>query len=181
MKTTTCYRYFDKDGQLLYIGITKNLLERQNQHSRTQDWWPEVSSATFTHFETREEAAQYELQMIGMEFPMHNKAGATLAIDLREHIYDVSCNFYEDGFHQTAGEKIRETLKSINEFSQAPWSYKLLFAFDWAMPFDEEGEKRLVECDACQEILNSSWYKKLIDKANGWICDEAAGIKVGTE
>ena len=173
---TTCYRYFDSEGRLLYIGITKNLFDRQDAHQRTQPWWNEIAAASFTHFDTRDEALAYEARMIGIEFPKYNKAGATLPEDSREHLLSLMNGDFDDEFHGQASSKMREMMLEMNEFSEAPESYKLLFAFDAAMPYDDEGEERLVYCLNCQRVLDSNRYQKLLIEVNGLICDEAVGI-----
>lgn len=174
--TTTCYRYFDSDGRLLYIGITKNLFDRQDAHQRTQTWWQEVAFATFTHFELREDALSYEARMIGIEFPKYNKAGPTLPDESREHLLAVMSGDFDDEFHNTASLNMRNIMMDMNQFSKAPESYKLLFAFDSAMPFDEDGNERLIDCLNCERILDSNWYKTLLIEVNGAICDEASGV-----
>lgn len=174
---TTCYRYFDSEGRLLYIGITKNLFDRQDAHQRTQTWWHEVASATFTHFETRQDALAYEARMIGIEFPKYNKAGATLPEESRKHLLAVMAEDFDDEFHNKASDSMRNIMIDMNDFSEAPESHKLLFAFDRSMPFDEDGEERLVHCWNCQKILDSNWYKALLDEVDATICAEAMGVK----
>jgi hypothetical protein len=171
---TTCYRYYDSEGRLLYIGITKNLFDRQDSHQRTQDWWTEVSTATFTHFETRDEAFTYEAKMIGIEFPKYNRAGAVLPEESRLHLLSLMTSEFDDEFHAKASGKMSEIMLDMNEFSVAPESYKLLFAFDYAMPSDEAGEQREIDCCNCQKIYDSKWYKDLLIEVNNFICDEAA-------
>lgn len=176
---TTCYRYFDSEGRLLYIGITKNLFERQDSHQRTQNWWHEVASASFTHFETRDEALAYESKMIGIEFPKYNRAGAVLPEESRMHLLGLMTAEFDDEFHNLASSKMRDIMLDMNEFSNAPESYKLLFAFDYAMPADEEGEERQIDCWNCQKIYGSKWYKDLLIEVNGFICDEADAAEWG--
>lgn len=38
MSTMYLYRHFDKDGALLYVGITNNIKERTRQHMRNSVW-----------------------------------------------------------------------------------------------------------------------------------------------
>jgi predicted GIY-YIG superfamily endonuclease len=37
------YKYFDKDNNLLYIGITNDMRVRVSQHKRMDKWFKEVS------------------------------------------------------------------------------------------------------------------------------------------
>ena len=174
---TTCYRYFDSEGRLLYIGITKNLFDRQDAHQRTQPWWNEIAAASFTHFDSRDEALAYEARMIGIEFPKYNKAGATLPEDSRQHLLALMSGEFDDDFHQRASAKMHHLMIEMNTFSESPESHKLLFAFDCAMPSDEETGERLIDCLNCQRIYDSSWFQKLLIEVNATICDEAVKLE----
>lgn len=174
---TTCYRYFDSEGRLLYIGVTKSLLDRQEHHQKNQPWWAEVATATFTHFATRQDALDYETKMIGIEFPKYNKAGAVLPQDSQEHLAAIITSQFDDEFHSKASQNMTEWMLEMNDFSEAPESYKLLFAFDRSMPWDEEGEERLVDCLNCQRILDSNWYKQLCESVDALICDESIALE----
>ena len=72
IQKTTLYRYFDGGGRLLYVGITGNNLKRQSQHRRNSFWFGEIASATFEHFNSREDAQQAEVSAIQNEKPLHN-------------------------------------------------------------------------------------------------------------
>jgi hypothetical protein len=37
------YRFYDRDGGLLYIGISLHAAQRASQHRHGQPWWPEVA------------------------------------------------------------------------------------------------------------------------------------------
>lgn len=73
-ETTTLYRLFAADGQLLYVGITWNAGYRLKEHAGDKPWWPSVASATFEHFATREEALAAERRAIRFERPVNNIA-----------------------------------------------------------------------------------------------------------
>ena len=171
---TTVYRYFDAAGELLYIGVTKNLIDRQDAHQNTKSWWSDVASASFVHFETRDEALAYEAAMIGIEFPKYNKQGAILPEEGREHLLQILYRELDDDFHLRASDSMAETMLELRSFSNANESYRLLFAFDRAMPWDDEGSEMLVHCWNCQKILDSSWYQKQLHQADSIICDQAA-------
>jgi hypothetical protein len=75
--STTLYRFFDADGDLLYVGITHMETMRWRQHSKTKDWWREVTTIKVAHFDTRDEALAAEAKAIRQERPRHNIKLAT--------------------------------------------------------------------------------------------------------
>jgi predicted GIY-YIG superfamily endonuclease len=69
---TAVYRFYDADGQLLYVGMTGNLGRRFAMHAATKKWWPQVARRTAEWFGDRGEAAQAEREAIRAEKPVHN-------------------------------------------------------------------------------------------------------------
>lgn len=82
------YRLFDREGCLLYIGVTYNPPLRMLQHSRTADWWSDVASARLLVFPDRAYALEKEREAIWQEKPAHNKkADRPLAVaNQRPHV-----------------------------------------------------------------------------------------------
>jgi hypothetical protein len=78
-RPTTLYRFFDADGELLYVGITSVGGVRWSQHKSSKPWWPEIVTASLAHYETRTEAMAAESEAIRAEGPKHNRAGAVTA------------------------------------------------------------------------------------------------------
>lgn len=169
---TTLYRYFDSEGQLLYVGITQNQLGRFAAHSKTQPWFEQVAYGTFTHYETRSMALEEESFVIGSEFPKYNKAGPVLEESAKRHLSSLISSDYSDDFHKQMSKDIADKMFQLNTFSKKPEAHKLLFAFCEAIPWDEEGEETLVPCSSCQEILDSKWYRQLMDDVHYSICEE---------
>lgn len=64
---TALYRHFDKDGVLLYIGISLNPFNRLNQHFIVSEWVTEITDIKIEWYDTREEAVEAERQAIKME------------------------------------------------------------------------------------------------------------------
>lgn len=68
------YRHFDKDGALLYVGISRDPERRWAQH-RTQSGWADVvTSSTVTWFVDEQHARAAERAAIAIENPIHNRA-----------------------------------------------------------------------------------------------------------
>jgi excinuclease UvrABC nuclease subunit len=72
---TCLYRYFDADGNLLYVGMASNPLSRLTTHAASKPWWHELASAKVEHFETRIEAERAETEAIERERPRYNRHG----------------------------------------------------------------------------------------------------------
>lgn len=75
---TALYRFFDRDGQLLYVGITKDPKTRWDYHRlhAASTWWPSIASKQVQWFPERSAAAAAELRAIRTEAPLWNSAGA---------------------------------------------------------------------------------------------------------
>lgn len=71
---TSLYRHFNKDGELLYVGISNNHINRLNQHKSASSWFEDISRVEIEHFETRGEALNAETKAIQEEKPKHNIA-----------------------------------------------------------------------------------------------------------
>lgn len=69
---TTLYRYFDHDGQLLYVGITVNFENRRSGHCAAA-WYPSVASVTLMDYPSREDALRAEWESLQSEQPIHNR------------------------------------------------------------------------------------------------------------
>ncbi|MFF6903544.1 GIY-YIG nuclease family protein [Streptomyces hydrogenans] len=71
---TALYRFYDADGGLLYVGITKRLRIRWQEHARdyATTWWPKVVTNSVTWFPNREEAEAAEREAIRSENPGFN-------------------------------------------------------------------------------------------------------------
>lgn len=70
---TAVYRFFDKCGALLYVGMTDNPRRRFSAHTE-KPWWGQVDAArtTVAWYSTRELAAAAEHGAICAEKPLHN-------------------------------------------------------------------------------------------------------------
>lgn len=172
IQKTTLYRYFDSEGRLLYVGITKNQFDRLDAHAKTQSWWHEVAHGTFTHLDSREEALTAETHAIGTEFPKYNKAGPVLELPGQEHLVDLIANNYLDEFHQRMSASMSARMIEINQFSNQPEAYKLLFSFVDSIPWDADGNEMLIDCLKCQDIVDSKWFRQQYESVHSTICEE---------
>lgn len=67
--TTQLYRHYDKDGLLLYVGISSNFFARPHKNSK---WFYRIATITIEHYETRNLALEAETAAIVAEKPVFN-------------------------------------------------------------------------------------------------------------
>lgn len=70
---TSVYRYYDRFGVLIYVGITSRALLRQREHNDTKEWWPFVARQEVEHYPTRDVAALHERSLIAEFLPPFNR------------------------------------------------------------------------------------------------------------
>jgi hypothetical protein len=69
------YRFYDRAGDLLYVGITGDFGRRCAGHRRSKPWWPEVATCRIEHFPDLESAQFAEDQAVKAEEPRWNSVG----------------------------------------------------------------------------------------------------------
>lgn len=69
---TALYRHYDRDGRLLYAGITVDLANREAMHSFQSPWWKHVDTSKVEWFSDRLSAIEAEAQAIKDEDPIFN-------------------------------------------------------------------------------------------------------------
>lgn len=70
---TSVYLFYDKDGVLLYVGITARGIARQGEHNSAKEWWPFVARQEVEHYPNRKHAAGRERGLIRRYRPPFNK------------------------------------------------------------------------------------------------------------
>lgn len=68
----TVYRYYNEDGDLLYVGRSNNFIARMGQHRIDKSWFLDIDSAKFEHYVGLEAAISQESKAIHNENPIHN-------------------------------------------------------------------------------------------------------------
>ncbi len=76
---TAVYRFYDKGGALLYVGITHDTKVRFAQHASDKSWWPKVCTREVVWHPTRRDAECEEVHAIATENPKHNSNRGILA------------------------------------------------------------------------------------------------------
>lgn len=91
---TDLYRHFDKDGKLLYVGVSLSTMKRLSQHKKASHWFNEITSVTIQKYKSRQEALDAERSAIIEENPIHNLKRPT--VKEVERIEDDECAFSEN-------------------------------------------------------------------------------------
>lgn len=80
---TSVYRYYDRLGVLLYVGITSRGATRNGEHNATKSWWKYVNNQQVEHYPTRDAAVHRERELIREFRPpfnvQHNPGHADVA------------------------------------------------------------------------------------------------------
>lgn len=70
---TDLYRFYDAEGTLLYVGISKSAIARMAQHADDKSWWHDVARMEVERIAGhRRTAEQAERHAIATEKPKHN-------------------------------------------------------------------------------------------------------------
>lgn len=75
LKVVYLYRHFNSKNDLLYVGISINVLRRLLQHKSSSNWFDIITYVTITRFNSHTEAIKAERKAIINENPKYNKAG----------------------------------------------------------------------------------------------------------
>lgn len=70
---TSLYKYYDRDGILIYVGITSRGMQRNSEHNTSKSWWQYVNHQTVEHHRTRASALHRESEIIRKFAPPFNK------------------------------------------------------------------------------------------------------------
>jgi len=75
-EATQLYRQFDRDGTLLYVGVSLSAEARRSRHKRVKArWFDQIALIEVETFSTREAALAAETAAIATEKPAFNKIG----------------------------------------------------------------------------------------------------------
>jgi predicted GIY-YIG superfamily endonuclease len=69
---TAVYRFYDKQGALLYVGATRGPQARWRQHASKRAWWPDVARKTIRWYQAKDAALAAEKEAIRAECPRYN-------------------------------------------------------------------------------------------------------------
>jgi excinuclease UvrABC nuclease subunit len=114
--TTQLYRHFDKNNNLLYVGISLSTFNRLSQHRDHSKWFFNITNVAIEHFATREEALAAERKAIKSENPKFN-------IAMRKTMAEIEREQKEQ--HRLTQLALEEKFKLTQRYVQHQIAYKL--------------------------------------------------------
>lgn len=181
---TILYRYFDSEGQLLYVGITGNQLKRQSQHRRTAVWFDQIASAKFQHFDTREAAFSAEVEAIQQEKPIFNHQHTKTEkspvemweLSAKLHLLTILNGTDLQNKPQLVDEKhkkFQQALQSL-DFSQTELSFDEFLAISLLEIWMDSHltSANFEECDLCNRIFDTEWFNETYARAESRLEEE---------
>lgn len=81
---TTLYRFYAKDGSLLYVGVTDHIFRRVGDHAHSKEWFNEIQSAKFKHYPTRRQALSVEAKATRLLHPKYSRTWQQIGQQRRE-------------------------------------------------------------------------------------------------
>jgi predicted GIY-YIG superfamily endonuclease len=163
MKTQTLYRFFDSEGRLLYVGISKFFEARMKQHYRNSSWFFDSVSVTLEHYQTREEVELAESIAIKTENPIHNKAGKPGYESPLDHFAKIKnwtySNIEVDSQHNSLVNLMKELLATSGADYKRQQSRWIALCFIEGYEILNDTEKS--GCENC-DLMHSS------DSINDW-------------
>jgi hypothetical protein len=124
------YRYFDADGNLLYVGISLSAVARAVQHKAASEWYSKAVRMDIQRFESRDQLRFAEVAAIRKERPKfnsrHNTGDWDVAVAttertnakqmrvglLRDTIKLVYSEYEVQNLLQLKGDELEELLKA---------------------------------------------------------------------
>ena len=118
MSKTQLYRWFDKDDNLLYVGISYSAMVRASQHKDASHWYDAAVKSTIENFNCRDDAIKAERLAIITEKPKYNVTYANAKTQdqkLREGIKKKLKKEWESGFNDVYfnSDKFVEDIKEL--------------------------------------------------------------------
>jgi hypothetical protein len=150
---TDLYRYYDSDGNLLYLGISLNAAKRASEHRKDKQWWNEVATIQIEHLPTGDRARVLEIEadLIKAEKPKYNvvhnhgTAGGDRPIVARD--WDFSGLALNRKTRAAFLELVRTLAESVFTYNEAGIDERQIYA---DIPILLAMSTRLDHCDHCE-------------------------------
>lgn len=103
------YRHYDKDGKLLYVGVSLSAIKRLSEHVGISHWANDIASVTIEKFPNRKAVLDAEKEAITNENPIHNIMRPRISV-----------------VKKSREERLRDRLEEIAEQSRAELSASIV-------------------------------------------------------
>lgn len=157
MSGEVLYRFFDKDGILLYVGISNTWYQRFHDHERKAGWFSKVASSTFEWHENRESVEAAELLAIKTENPVFNKAHNPSYETTVDHFAKVKMWTYSDMAVDNAHNQLVASMKDhLANKPQIRRKQSKWIAMAFLDSYYKIGPLGLIECRNCDAMANNT-------------------------
>jgi len=155
------YRHFNKEGHLLYVGISLSTFHRLSQHKNHSHWFNEITSVTIEKFKSRKEAIEAEKEAITNEDPSHN---------LYRPIVKEIENHKRQNLRETSREDLTERIVKFNPIYSLEEAANVLRMSSYTVKaLIKDGKLSCVESGSHVATLRNGKRAKVIRcKITGW-------------
>lgn len=154
---------FDKDENLLYVGISRNWTNRFATHQEEKAWLPEVSVISLEWYSNRQNAALAERAVIRWEKPKYNRQSVVHNSDAWKHFCHITENkTHDDDFHKQLLCKIDDSLNGAPDFG-LPGELLEWATLNALTDLSSSEEELIVDCGQCQQLGNTYWLQEGYD------------------
>ena len=118
---TALYRHYSSNGELIYVGISKNPYRRTGEHKALSEWFDKVSTIKIEWLPTREEALKAEKAAIKNENPKFNivhNASDAIAEEIEEDLCKIMVK-ERDGYSSRNTLQKLANIAGLNTINQA--------------------------------------------------------------
>jgi hypothetical protein len=145
------YRFFDSQGTLLYVGISRDWISRLGQHQKRSDFFSAVAGMTVERFPDRESVVAAELKAIESENPLFNRADNPNYRTWQTHFREVLDMCVKkrkvDDTHRHLVESLTEFSEEFDNFGTGRWLAQQ-FPAEWYYHSRRYGH----DCNLCEKL-----------------------------
>jgi len=145
------YRFFDSQGTLLYVGISRDWISRLGQHQKRTDFFSAVAGMTLERFPDRESVALAELEAIKNENPIFNRADNPNYRTWQTHFREIldMCNRKRkvDDSHQEIIRRLVTYSADFENFGSGKWLSQH-FPPEWYQMYRRDD----YDCELCAAV-----------------------------
>lgn len=145
------YRFFDSQGTLLYVGISKEWVSRIKTHEKYADFYSAVAGMTLERFPDRKSVEDAERAAIKLENPLFNRMDnpnyRTWQTHFRELLDMATGRRKVDATHKYVIGVLLQGCEDYDNFGTGRW-FSQHFPPEWF----EASRRGKLDCDLCDQL-----------------------------
>ena len=154
MSKCALYRHWDKYGNLIYVGISKDPYLRLRGHKHKSKWFCEIKNISIEWFDSKRLAQKAEIYAIKTEHPKFNTRHS--AIDVEEAKDNVSKPDPEEKPKAYPNRNLYYTVEDVVNTVRISRSFLYnLWSKNEGPPYEKIGRKTLIRKDDLEKWLDS--------------------------